>query len=173
MARDESAFSDFVQARSTALLRTAYLLTGDRGLAEDLLQTALAKTYVAWERIRDPEAVESYVRRILVTTATSWWRRKAWQAERPTGVTFDRAVNSEADQIDERDRVWSAVKCLPAGQRAVVVLRFYEDQSEAEIARLLGCSTGTVKSQCAKAMTKLRTQFGDDTVRSTAGEGME
>lgn len=170
MTRDESAFTEFVRARSPALLRTAYLLTGDRGLAEDLLQTALAKTYVAWGRIRDPEAVEHYVRRTLVTTATSWWRRKSWHAERPTGVSAGVDVVHPTEDIEERDRVWAAVRSLPARQRAVVVLRFYADQSEAHTAELLGCSKGTVKSHSARALATLRARLGEAVPATSAEE---
>ena len=150
-------FDDFVAARSTSLLRTAYLLTHDRGLAEDLLQTALAKAWFAWERIDGrPEA---YVRRILVNTYATWWRRK-WNGEEPTeelpesGSVAGRP--GESHRADERADLWQALGRLPKRQRAVVVLRFYEDLSEAETAGILGCSVGTVKSQASKALAKLR-----------------
>ena len=159
MTRDEEGFTDFVRARSAALLRTAYLLTGDAGLAEDLLQTALAKSYVALGRLRDPAALEPYVRRTLVTTACSWWRRRAWRSERPSATQPDVRVESRTDQVDDRDQLWAALRTLPARQRAVVVLRFYEDRSEAETARLLGCAPGTVKSQSARALASLRAQL--------------
>lgn len=151
-------FDAFVAARSTPLLRTAYLLTRDRGLAEDLLQTALAKAWFAWGRIEG--APEAYVRRILVNTYSSWWRRK-WHGEEPTetlperrGAGADGAAG--ARQVDERTDLWQALGRLPKRQRAVVVLRFYEDLSEAETAELLGITIGTVKSQASKALTKLR-----------------
>ena len=150
-------FDDFVAARSTSLLRTAYLLTHDRGLAEDLLQTALAKAWFAWERIDgQPEA---YVRRILVNTYATWWRRK-WNGEEPTedlpesGSAVGRP--GESHRADDRADLWQALGRLPKRQRAVVVLRFYEDLSEAETAEILGCSVGTVKSQASKALAKLR-----------------
>ena len=142
-------FDAFVVARSGSLLRTAYLLLGDEQRAEDLLQTALAKAWFAWSRIDwDPEA---YVRRILVTTAASWWRRR-WIVETPTAVLPDTATRAPDDHQD----LWNALRHLPPRQRAVVVLRYLEDRSEAETARLLDCSTGTVKSQAAKALAKLR-----------------
>ena len=153
---ERAEFEDFVEARSGRLLRTAYLLTRDLGTAEDLLQTALAKAWFAWSRIdTNPEA---YVRRTMVTTYTSWWRRK-WRHETPTeslpepdGPAGAASSDSAADRFD----VWNALGRLPARQRAVIVLRYYEDLTEAETARILGCTVGTVKSQASKALTKLR-----------------
>jgi RNA polymerase sigma-70 factor (ECF subfamily) len=151
-----------VTLRSAALLRTAYLLTGDRGRAEDLLQTAFTKTYLAWDRIRDQNALEAYARRVLVTTATSWWRRK-WHGERPTDTLPETtAVADHAEEFGERDRMWSMISSLPAKQRAVLVLRFYEDLSEAQIAETLGLSTGTVKSHCSRALATLRQRLSSD-----------
>jgi RNA polymerase sigma-70 factor (sigma-E family) len=148
---DEAEFDSFVVARSPALLRTAYLLVHDEALAEDLLQTSLTKAWFAWRRIEgDPEA---YVRRILVTTSASWWRRK-WTREMPTADLPERATTVEGHAVWQD--LWDAIRHLPGRQRAVVVLRYLEDRTEAETARLLGCSVGTVKSQCAKALAKLR-----------------
>ena len=125
---EDVEYTEFVRTRSTALLRTAYLLTGDHGHAEDLLQTALAKAYVSRARIRDPRRIEAYVRRTLVTTATSWWRRKSWRGERPAEHhTLDRGVPASADDFDERAHMWSCILDLPPRQRAVIVLRYYED----------------------------------------------
>lgn len=153
---DTAEFDHFVVARSQALLQTAYLLVRDEALAEDLLQTALTKAWFAWERIDgDPER---YIRRILATTAASWWRRR-WHRELPTATLPERrtADGREADDGAGRDQdLWGAVGRLPARQRAVVVLRYLEDRTEAETADLLGCSVGTVKSQCFKALEKLR-----------------
>ncbi|HEX6499627.1 MAG TPA: SigE family RNA polymerase sigma factor [Micromonosporaceae bacterium] len=155
----EQEFHDFVAARSQALLRTAYLLAGDWATAEDLLQSSLTKTYLAWRRLGGIEAVEPYARRVLVNTATSWWRRR-WHGERPTEVLPDRAAPDRVEEQLDRDALWAYVKELPARQRAVLVLRFYEDQSEAETARLLGVSVGTVKSQCSRALATLRKRLG-------------
>jgi RNA polymerase sigma-70 factor (sigma-E family) len=155
-AESEAEFRAFVAARQVALLRTAYLLTGDRGIAEDLLQTALTKTYLAWGRIRDKGAAEAYARAALVTTSTSWWRRH-WHGERPTERLPDRATDADATAaLDDRDAMWTALSRLPARQRAVIVLRYYEDLTEDEIARALGCSRGTVKSQASRALRALR-----------------
>ncbi len=151
----EEDFRDFVTARSAALLRTAYLLAGDWATAEDLLQTALTKTYLAWKRLGQIEAVEPYARRVLVNTATSWWRRR-WHGERPTEFLPERAAPDRLDEQLERDALWRHVKALPARQRAVLVLRFYEDMSEAQTATLLNISAGTVKSQTSRALGTLR-----------------
>jgi RNA polymerase sigma-70 factor (sigma-E family) len=151
----EDDFRDFVTARSAALLRTAYLLAGDWATAEDLLQTALTKTYLAWKRLGQIEAVEPYARRVLVNTATSWWRRR-WHGERPTEFLPERAAPDRLDEQLERDALWRHVKALPARQRAVLVLRFYEDMSEAQTAALLNISAGTVKSQTSRALGTLR-----------------
>ncbi len=146
-------FEDFVVARSPSLLRTAYLLVRDMQLAEDLVQTSLTKAWFSWRRINgDPEP---YVRRIMVTTSASWWRRR-WIHEHPMASVPERAVPDGVDWPAHGGEVWAALGRLPRRQRAVVVLRYVEDRSEAETAELLGCSVGTVKSQCHRAMSKLR-----------------
>ena len=148
---DESQFDTFVVDRSPALLRSAYLLVQDEGLAEDLLQTALTKAWFAWKRIDEPEA---YVRRIMVTTSASWWRRR-WTRETPTDAPEAPRTATPDEPAGAQD-LWVAIGHLPPRQRAVVVLRYLEDRTETETATLMGCSVGTVKSQCAKALAKLR-----------------
>lgn len=160
-ARDEETFRDYVVGRSPSLLRTAFLLTGDWQHAEDLLQTSLAKVYRAWGRLQDHENLDAYVRRVMVNTQTSWWRR-AWKAEQPTGVLPERPAPDAHGASDDRDRLRRALLTLPARQRAVVVLRHYEDMGEADVARVLGCSVGTVKSQCARGLSKLRAALEED-----------
>ncbi|MEV7329310.1 SigE family RNA polymerase sigma factor [Micromonospora sp. NPDC093244] len=155
----EEEFRDFVAARSAALLRTAYLLTGDWATAEDLLQTALTKTYLAWKRLGGIEAVEPYARRVMVNTSTSWWRRR-WHGERPTEVLPERAGIDEIEQQLDRDLLWRHLKELPTRQRAVLVLRYYEDMSEAQTAAMLDISPGTVKSQASRALATLRRRMG-------------
>ncbi|MFC4148531.1 SigE family RNA polymerase sigma factor [Micromonospora mangrovi] len=155
----EEEFREFVAARSGALLRTAYLLAGDWATAEDLLQTALTKTYLAWKRLGGIEAIEPYARRVLVNTSTSWWRRR-WHGERPTEVLPERAGVDEIEQQLDRDALWRHLSALPARQRAVLVLRFYEDLSEAQTAALLDISPGTVKSQTFRALGTLRRRMG-------------
>jgi RNA polymerase sigma-70 factor (sigma-E family) len=150
---DRTTFDGFVEARSTRLLRTAFLLTRDWGLAEDLLQTVLTKAWFAWSRIEtDPEA---YVRRALVTTYTSWWRRK-WRGETPSDVLPENPAPDALSAVDDRDVVWAALGRLAPRQRAVLVLRFYEDLTEAQTAEVLGCTVGTVKSQTSRALERLR-----------------
>ena len=152
-------FRQYVAARSPALLRTAYLLTGNRADAEDLLQTALAKTYLSWERIRDREAVDGYVRRVLVNTRTSVWRRRRVD-EHPTDELPERPGRDATADLDLHDALWTALSGLPRRQRATVVLRYYEDLSEAETAQVLGVSVGTVKSTTSRALQKLRDTSG-------------
>lgn len=154
-----SAFVEFVQARQGAFLRFAYLLTSDHHTAEDLVQTALAKTYLSWDKIRDRDAVDAYVRRIIVNEHTSLWRRAWKRNERPT-EQLPEHVSADHDGGD-RDAMWRVVQTLPTRQRAAVVLRYYEDLSEADTAAILGCSVGTVKSQTSRAIASLRTTLAD------------
>jgi len=163
----EEEFREFVAARSSALLRTAYLLAGDWATAEDLLQTALTKTYLAWKRLGGIEAVEPYTRRVLVNTATSWWRRR-WHGERPTDLLPERPGPDRHEEALERDLLWRHVRALPVRQRAVLVLRYYEDLSEAQTAELLDISPGTVKSQTARALSTLRKRLGREGVGGPA-----
>lgn len=155
-AGERDAFRDYVAARSTALLRTAYLITGNRADAEDLLQTALAKTYLAWPRIRQRDSVDAYVRRVLVNTHTSFWRRHRHVTVTPVEHLPERPGRDATGDSDIHDALWSALETLPARMRAAVVLRYYEDLPEADVADVLGCSVGTVKSQTSRALTKLR-----------------
>ena len=158
--RDPAVFADFVAARSPALHRAAYLMVGDSQLAQDLVQEALTKTYVAWPRLRDPRAAEAYTRKAITTTAISWFRRKGWANERPTETLPDTFRPGHADDIVRTDWLWTALQTLPARQRAAVVLRFYEDLTEAQTADAMGCAVGTVKSQVSAGLAKLRTQLG-------------
>lgn len=163
MVRAPEGFEEFVAGATPRLLRTAHLLTRDAGHAEDLLQTALAKAWRSWRRINgDPEP---YVRRIIVNTHATWWRRR-WRGEEPTGDLPEPTGEPEQHAVDERDWLWQALGRLPNRQRAVLVLRFYEDQTEAQVAELLGCSVGTVKSQASRALAKLRL---DETIRTEEG----
>jgi RNA polymerase sigma-70 factor (sigma-E family) len=145
------SFEGFVAARSGPLLRTAYLLTQDSHLAEDLLQTSLAKAWSSWGRIQT--SPEAYVRRILVNTYSTWWRRR-WNGEAPVGELPD-VEHHDRDGSSEHE-LRSALARLPKRQRTVIVLRFFEDLTEAETARLMDCTVGTVKSQTSKALAKLR-----------------
>jgi RNA polymerase sigma-70 factor (sigma-E family) len=149
-------FEAFVAARSTALWRSAYLLTGDPQRAEDLLQTALVKAWRRWDRITRREAAESYVRAALVSTYTDWWRRR-WNGEISTGDLPETTAPSETARVEVRRDVLAALALLPRGQRAVVVLRYFDDLTEAQTADALGVSVGTVKSQASRALAALRT----------------
>ena len=154
-AQERDAFEALVDARSTSLLRTAYLLTGDWGTAEDLLQTALAKTWFRWHALRDTQAAEAYVRQVMSRTFATWWRRK-WRGEQPTAVLPDVLGHDPYSGVVARDLLRRALAELPPRQRAIVVLRFYEDLSEAQVAEALGCSLGTVKSTVSRALVRLR-----------------
>lgn len=159
--RDRAAFAEFVAARSPALHRAAYLMVGERQLAQDLLQEALTKTYVAWPRLRDPGRAEAYTRKAITTTAISWYRRKSWQGERPTGTLPDAIAAGHDDAVAQREWLWVALQDLPPRQRAAIVLRFYEDLTEAQTAAAMGCAVGTVKSQVSAGLAKLRARLGD------------
>ena len=161
----DAEYAEFVHATWAGLYRAAYLLLGDHGLAEDLVQTSLAKTYAAWPRIEDHAAAPGYARTTLVNTALSWFRKRSWGTEQPTSTLPERAVESDHAL---RPTVVDALRQLAPRQRAVVVLRFYEDASVAETARALGCSEGTVKSQTADALGRLRTLLGDTVIPQSA-----
>jgi len=152
---DEPAFRDYVQSRSHALLRTAYLLTGNVADAEDLVQSALTKTYVAWNRIQDRSALDGYVRRAIVNTHISWWRRRRLE-EYPTDEIPDHAVSDEPEDSDMQESLRRAIDRLPQRMRAAVLLRYFDDMTEAEVAKVLGISLGTVKSTVSRAVAKLR-----------------
>ena len=151
----DPAFREYVASRGAALLRTALLLTHNLADAEDLVQVALAKTYQAWDRIEDRGAVDGYVRRAMVNTHISWWRRRRVE-EYPTDDIPERAVADHAGDSELQDALRRAIERLPRRMRAAVVLRYYEDMTEAEIANVLGVSQGTVKSTVSRAVAKLR-----------------
>jgi len=151
-------FEDFVRGRSTALLRTAYLLTGDRRDAEDLLQTALERTSRRWSSIS--QSPDAYVRRAMANTVTSWWRRNM-ATEVPL---FDDQIAAKADAIGAvaiRDALVRGLLALPVRQRAVLVLRYFDDLSEVETAAAMQCSVGTVKSQASRGLARLRELVDD------------
>ena len=150
-------FREFVEARSSALQRVGWLLTGDRALAEDLVQAALVRVWQRWTTI-GVEGREAYVRKVMVTIFASWWRRR-WRGEIPSLVVPEpTGGRSQSDGVVTRIALQRALLGLPRRQRAAVVLRFYEDLSEAQTAEALGCSVGAVKSQTARALAKLREQ---------------
>ncbi|WP_067794689.1 SigE family RNA polymerase sigma factor [Actinomadura formosensis] len=148
-------FRAYVAERRPVLLRAATRLTSDRAEAEDLLQAALAKTYLAWDRIEDRSSVDGYVRRAMVNTQISWWRRRKLDVY-PTDRLPDRPVEDHADRSEMHDALGRALDRLPERQRLAVMLRYYEDMSEREVAEVLGVSVGTVKSTVSRAMARLR-----------------
>jgi RNA polymerase sigma-70 factor (sigma-E family) len=163
----DAEFGELVHASWASLYRTAYLLLGDHAEAEDLVQTALAKTYASWSRVRSLEAAPAYARTVLVNTAASWVRRRGWRNERPTADLPDHpAVTGD---LADRPTLVAALATLAPRQRAVVVLRYYDDLSVAEVAAALGCSEGTVKSQTHDALGRLRALLGDSVVPQTLG----
>jgi RNA polymerase sigma-70 factor (sigma-E family) len=160
--RDRSEFAAFVLARAGALHRAAYLMVGDTQLAQDLVQEALTKTYVAWPRLRDPRNAEAYCRKAITTTAITWFRRKGWNNERPTETLPEGNLGAHDASIADRDALWRALQALPPRQRAALVLRYFEDLTEAQTADAMGCAVGTVKSTVSAALARLRAQLGDD-----------
>jgi RNA polymerase sigma-70 factor (sigma-E family) len=157
-ATERGDFEEFVRGRSTGLLRTAYLLTGDRGHAEDLLQGVLERMSRRWSSIA--ESREGYARRALVNASTNRWRRRT-----PATIELDdrhqRAVPDASIAIAVRDQLIRGLMALPPRQRAVLVLRYFEDLSEAETAHALACSVGTVKSQASRGLERLRALVDD------------
>jgi RNA polymerase sigma-70 factor (sigma-E family) len=154
-------FESWMAARQGRLLRTAYLLTGDVHAAEDLVQTALAKLYLAWDRVAAAPSVDAYARKILVNEHTSMWRR-LWRHREVVSDTSTHDVPVPGEEYDGvSSALWTAVRALPERQRAVVVLRYYEQLSERETADALGITVGTVKSQASRALGALREHLSD------------
>jgi RNA polymerase sigma-70 factor (sigma-E family) len=173
-ADDAAQFHDFVQARWSKLVRTAYLLTGDHGEAEDLVQTALSKAFVAWRRVQSSDSPDAYVRRILVNANAARFRRK--RVTQVFGVAIPEprtAADATTRQVEQRDALMRALARLPVRQRAAVVLRYWDDLPEADVARALGCSAGTVKSQASKGLAKLRADPVLHGARWAAGDTSE
>jgi RNA polymerase sigma-70 factor (sigma-E family) len=149
-------FARFVEARQRGLQRTAWLLTGDWALAEDLVQTALARSWPRWERINRRDDPVVYVHRVMLNTWASWNRRR-WRGERPSAAVPDAQVPGDmATEVAVRVAVQGALRSLSDRQRAVVVLRVFDDLTEAQAAQVLGCAIGTVKSTMARAVARLR-----------------
>lgn len=153
-------FADFVALRYGDLLRTAYLLTGSQHAAEDLVQACLLKAMPRWAGIAEPI---TYLRRVMVNQRVSWWRRL--RSEQLRADPPDRIAPDGAAAAAERTSLLAALATLPPRMRAVLVLRFWEDQSEAETADLLGCSVGTVKAQASRGLDRLRTVLSDSHMR--------
>ncbi|MFE3201415.1 SigE family RNA polymerase sigma factor [Embleya sp. NPDC055664] len=153
--REEDEFRVFVEARRTALVRTAYLLCGDRDEAEDLAQATLTKAYTSWARVFAAQSPDAYVRRIMVNTHLSRVRVRR-VTHFLTDRLPDRAGPDSTGAVAERSVLMAALGRLPAGRRAAVVLRYWEDRPESEVAQILGCAVGTVRSQTFKGLAQLR-----------------
>lgn len=163
---DEDRFTEFVRTHSASLFRTAYLMTGDYQRAEDLLQTTLVRVYQRWPRISAMERPVGYARKVLVSQAASWWRRLS-SHESPLALRDEPSWAGRVDQVPEHERVWKAVLSLPPRQRAVTVLRYYEDLTEAQIAETLSMAPGTVKSHSHAAARRLAELLGEPQLEPT------
>src|SRR4051794_19673220 len=157
----DEEFAEFVHAVWPRLYRTAYLMLGDHQLAEDLVQTSLAKTYATWRKVKDPGAAPAYARVVLANTAAAWFRKRSWRNEHPTETLPDAGLEQD---LSERSMLAAALGTLAPRQRAVIVLRYYDDLSVRDVAHALGISEGTVKSQTSDALARLRTLLGEEVV---------
>ena len=151
----DEEFGQFVATRGRALCRTAYLLTGDWQVGEDLVQEALTRTYLRRRRLRSPAALEPYARKVLVSLFLSS-RRRLWHRELPFAWVPDQVSNGQLDAAEDRSGLWPAPMALSGQQRAVLVLRYFEDLTEADIAAVLACSPGAVKTHAARGLDQLR-----------------
>jgi RNA polymerase sigma-70 factor (sigma-E family) len=156
---DEAEFDELVAGRAHALRRTAYLLCGDWHQAEDLVQVAFMKLHASWHRVRRQEAFDAYLRKTLLRACIDEKRRARWRREAPTDV-LPEVADPAVPPDGVRDVLVAGLRQLPPGQRATLVLRFFEDLSVEETARALGCSPGTVKSQTSKGLTAMRAVVG-------------
>ncbi|MCH8613655.1 SigE family RNA polymerase sigma factor [Arsenicicoccus dermatophilus] len=154
----DQAFTRFVQEATPSLTRTAWLLTGSRDDAVDLVQAAFVKTYASWSRVRDDDAL-AYTRRVLANEHVDRWRRR--HGEVAVAEVHDRPGRGDTT-VDDRDEVVRLLATLPAQQRTVVVLRYYNDLSEAAVAEHLGISVGSVKSAASRGLAALRTAYADN-----------
>jgi RNA polymerase sigma-70 factor (sigma-E family) len=159
-ADETRSFEQYVAARGAALLRFANLLTGDLHRAEDLVQDALAKACLRWDRIGRIGEPDLYLRRMLVNGSRSWWRRRTNRELPVEGTTEWATVDDFASASAQRDEMWRLIMALPHRQRAVVVLRYYEDLDDASIAEILNCTPGTVRTHAMRALNVLRTRYG-------------
>lgn len=154
---ETTGFDQFVQQRTERLWRAAWLLTGDRHHAEDLLQTALVKTFARYEQMRDDDHYEAYVRKTIHRTFISWWRRSSWRSEFPSGEPRGRPEGDAAQlDLELRVDVARAIAKLPRMQRSVMVLRYFDDMTAPQVAEALGITEGTVRSHSNRARQALR-----------------
>jgi len=157
----ERAFERFVAAEGTSLLRFAYLLTGGREAAEDLLQCALERCYRHWHRVERTDRPEQYARRVLANAAADRWRRHGRRPELPLGAAAEPVVADATEALLARDELLRALRTLSARQRVVVVLRYVEDLSEQATAALLDCSVGSVKAHASRGLARLRAELAE------------
>ncbi|WP_370617919.1 SigE family RNA polymerase sigma factor [Mumia sp. Pv 4-285] len=157
---ERESFEAFVAVRWTPMFRLAHALTGNRSDAEDVVQSAFAKAYSSWQRVQVADHPDAYVRRMVVNEARDGWRRRWRHVERSVPDVPERGNVGHADAVATSDQVWRCLQRLPAKQRAVVVLRYFEDLSEREVATVLGIPPGTVKSRASAAMRALRAELG-------------
>lgn len=156
MAEADVAFAEFVHARWPSLYRTAYVLCGEHAMAEDLVQSALTKAYTSWSKVCAASSMEAYVCGIMFNEIKRWRRRRSWSAETPAEFLPERPTHPSSDPADDH-ALMDAILGLPPGQRAIIVLRYYQDMTADSVAEVLGCSVGTVKRQTHDAIKKLRT----------------
>ena len=165
-ATQTGRLGELYRDHAEAALRLAYLLTGDRGLAEDLVQEAFVRVAGRFVHLRDPDAFGAYVRRAVVNLANSHFRRKrverAYLARATSDAVVRSGAGSDGPSVEDRDQLWHALGRLPQRQRAAIVLRYYEDLSEAQIAELLQCRPGTVKSLVSRGLEAMRSEIGGD-----------
>lgn len=166
---DEDRFAEFVQVHSASLFRTAFLVSGDYQRAEDLVQATLLRLYQRWTQVEAMDRPLAYARAVLVSQSMSWWRRRS-SHEPPLAAVDEPSWGGHVDELAEHERVWKAVLSLPPRQRAVVVLKYYEDLSEHAIAQTLGMAPGTVKSHTYAATRRLAALLDDSTVRASRSE---
>ncbi|MEU7928371.1 SigE family RNA polymerase sigma factor [Micromonospora sp. NPDC049801] len=157
---DRAQLAEFVTSRTPALIRVAYLLTGDRHAAEDLFQSALAKTIPKWQTLRNADP-EGYLRAVMYREQVSWWRRLRHRRESMLSGAVEPVEPDPNGGTDVRLAMRAALRLLPPAQRTVLVLRYYEDLTETQVAEALGCSTGTVRSRTHRAVTRLRELLPD------------
>ena len=157
---DEDRFTEFVRVHTASLFRTAYLMTGDYQRAEDVLQAALMRVYQHWPRVDTMDQPAGYARKVVVNQSVSWWRKRSSHESLLTLID-EPAWDGRVDDVAEHERVWNAVLSLPRRQRAVMVLRYYEDMTEAQIAKTLAMAPGTVKSHSHAAVRRLAELLGE------------
>ena len=169
-SHDWATFAEYVSARSAALHRAAYLMVGDVGLAQDVVQEALIRTHGAWSRLHAASNAEAYTRKAIATITIDWSRRKARSVELASSRPPEKSTPGHADRVEDHTWLWQCLLQLPARQRVAIVLRYYEDLTEAQTAEAMGCAVGTVKSTVSAGMVKLRALMGADQAPFQADE---